>query len=150
MHGTSSRIAWAIAFGATGLTAPSTAAAHDYWMVPSEPIVRTARDDVTLSLLVGEDFVADEVKAYESKRVTRFDLIGASETIDLRASAIEGALPFGQLPLRRFGGALIALDRNASRIELPAEKFEAYLPRRRARSHRRRTCKAWRIGCHRA
>ncbi len=112
--------------GAMALLWPWSAFAHDYWLVPAQYVVPSDRD-VNVSLFVGEDFVGDEEKHFEHARTTRLTLVRADKTEDILPSATEGALPMLQLHIQGSGGHLLAVDRNASRIELEAKKFETYL-----------------------
>jgi uncharacterized GH25 family protein len=115
------------AFAAAALLLEASAEAHDYWLVPKTPVVATLEEaeDIPLSLFAGEDFVADEEKAFESARVARFTVFHGGQFTVLEG--LDGAIPFAHAHLHSKGGYLFALDRNLAQIELPAEKFEEYL-----------------------
>jgi uncharacterized GH25 family protein len=113
-------------FLATALAAAAPAHAHDYWMVPSELVVPGDRD-VTVSLFVGEDFVAKSEKPFERARFTKLVHLHGGATEDLAGAGVDGSIPMVRLPLRGAGGHLIVVERNPSRIELPADRFETYL-----------------------
>ncbi|HWO18408.1 MAG TPA: DUF4198 domain-containing protein [Kofleriaceae bacterium] len=100
--------------------------AHDYWMVPLELVVDGDRE-VTVSLFVGEDFLAEDAKRFERARFPRLAHLHTGQIDDLLGSAVEGAQPLLRLPIRGAGGHLVVADRSPSRIELEARKFERYL-----------------------
>jgi len=114
----------AISIGA--LVAPNAASAHDYWMVP-QPLVAPGDQEVTVSLLVGEDFVAEEEKVHQAGRATRFVHLHGETSTDLLPAAVEGAAPILRVRVAGAGGHLFALDRNPAKIEMPAAKFDEYL-----------------------
>lgn len=123
------RFALALAAAAAGLAAfAAPAAAHDFWIVPSQPVAPTARDAV-LSLFVGEDFVAEEEKPFDASKVRSFRHFFGSPQIgeDVMARGAAGEKPMARIPLLGEGGHLIAMDRRPTNIELSAEKFEGYL-----------------------
>jgi uncharacterized GH25 family protein len=102
------------------------ALAHDYWMVPA-PLVTPAAQEVTLSLFVGEDFVAQDEKRFETARASRFSHLHGSETAEVLSLSAEGGAPILRLRVEGEGGHLFVLDRNLAKIELAPAKFEDYL-----------------------
>lgn len=102
------------------------AGAHDYWLLP-DPLRAARPSSVTVSLWVGDDFVPEAERPWQRQRATRFERLTANGRVDLRGAPIEDARPLLRLALDRPGGNLLALDRNPSHIELPADRFEHYL-----------------------
>jgi hypothetical protein len=115
------------AVSAAALGWAATASAHDYWMVPNPLVAPGEQEQITVSLFVGEDFVAEAEQPFEAARIPRLLHVRTAEGADLLPSAVEGATPMLRVRLAGSGGHLIALDRNLAKIELPAEKFEDYL-----------------------
>ena len=60
-----------------------TAAAHDYWLAPREFRI-TPRSGLTVDLVVGDGFVAESSRRYESARTRAFLLHSRKRTIDPR------------------------------------------------------------------
>jgi len=103
-----------------------SAAAHDYWLLPDSFRV-TPAGRVGLSLWVGDGFVPEDGRPWQRERTPRFDHVSAQGVVDLLARPAEGARPLLTLSLGAAGGHLFAMDRNAARVELPADRFERYL-----------------------
>jgi uncharacterized GH25 family protein len=111
---------------AAALLLPRAATAHDYWMVPQQ-LVFPGEQEVAVSLFVGEDFAAEEERAFEGGRTSRFLHLHGGQSIDLVPAARDGSIPMLRLRVAGDGGHLLVLDRNIAKIELPPEKFETYL-----------------------
>jgi uncharacterized GH25 family protein len=102
------------------------AAAHDFWLEPSEPVLGAA-GEVSLSLKVGDHFALEEEKPYEQARMLRFFDRHGPDTTELMSGGTEGSTPFARVRLDGAGGHLLVLERTPARIELEPEKFESYL-----------------------
>jgi uncharacterized GH25 family protein len=102
------------------------ALAHDYWLAPVTHVV-PSDGEVGVSLLVGEKLVSEEDRQFETTRTPRIDLVHGTQTIDLRPTAIEGAMPFLTIPLNGVGGHLLVVDRVPANVELEAARFEKYI-----------------------
>lgn len=102
---------------------PTLAAAHDFWIAPTDfrPAVGQA---VGLHLKVGENGVGEAVPRYPAL-VKQF--IGADSTRRETIPGRAGADPAGQWRAPAAGLHTIGYHSHASRVELPADKFDAYL-----------------------
>lgn len=107
-------------------TTALSASAHEFWLRPDrfDPPVKAP---VSLSLAVGEHFVGD-VAAFGAPLVAALRLHTRAGVQDLRALVPAGA-PQGGLPMAfaQKGAHLLSLDTHPYTIELPADKFNAYL-----------------------
>lgn len=99
------------------------AAAHDFWLEPAA--FRPARDArIGVELKVGERLVGDAVPR-KAERIARFTCTtSAGESAVL---GIEDQAPAGLLRCATPGLAWLAYVSRATRIDLDAAKFEAYL-----------------------
>jgi len=104
----------------------SPARAHDYWL-EFQPLQPTVGADLSLSLWVGEDFVADAEKKFEKSRFSTLRHVTSAGTTNLLPTAIDGAVPVHRLKLAAPGGHLLAVERNPVLIQLRARKFNRYL-----------------------
>ena len=127
-HGVFRAFTIVLASSAAAMGGARGAAAHDYWMLPDPLVLPPAAErDVALALFVGDDFVAEDEKRFERARASRFVHVTRDGATDVLGQAAEGQAPILRVSLGAGGGHLFALDRNAARIELPAERFEQYL-----------------------
>lgn len=101
------------------------AVAHDYWLVPSV-LEAPKPTPITLSLVLGEKLVVEEEKPLVVARTKRFTHTSARGLVDLLPAAKDGAAPLTSVMLDE-GGHLFLLERTPARLELPSERFEAYL-----------------------
>lgn len=102
------------------------AAAHDYWLVPSEHVVTSDRD-VPVAMYVGENLVIEDEFGFERARTPRVNHVHHGQIDDLRNRSPDNVRPMLQLPVRGAGGHLLAIDRVPATVELDAAKFETYL-----------------------
>ena len=103
----------------------TAAMAHEFWMLPDR--FQVAPGGVaSLSMRVGEYFTGDLVGFVPTFVVglRRFDASGVTDLHDRLPDRASGSSSTG--PLAE-GTHLFAIDTSPSRIELGAEKFEAYL-----------------------
>ncbi len=120
---------------------PRLAAAHDFWMVPSELVVPDARQ-IFVSMYVGEGFVAESEKPFQRDRVLAFrhfssapsaaadgGAAGAVLVDDVleTGASLDGQTPLVSLRVSGAGGHLLAMERKPTTIELEAAKFDEYL-----------------------
>lgn len=112
--------------GLWGLFIATQAMAHDFWIEPSSHAVLPGQT-VSVRLLVGEHFKGDAVGRPPEAGLHRFVVAdaqsGASATLPGRALAD----PAGAFRPARAGAFIIAFHGKPNAIELPAEKFNAYL-----------------------
>jgi Domain of unknown function (DUF4198) len=88
----------------------------------SSGIKKTARN-----LFVGEDFVAEDEKAFDRTKIVRFQHLHGGAIDDALPSGRDGQTPMAKITLRGEGCHLLAMDRRPTNIELAAAKFESYL-----------------------
>lgn len=110
----------------SALLLASPASAHDYWL-EFQPLQPTVGADLSLSLLVGEDFVAEKEKPFEKARFSALRHVTSTSDTDLLPTAVDGAVPVHRLALDTPGGHLLAVERNPVHIRLRARKFNRYL-----------------------
>jgi len=99
------------------------APAHDFWVEPS-PFRPLPGATVKVSLRVGQDFVGDPVP-YMSGAIDQFFVRQDGE--DRTISGSDGLEPAGFLRAAGNSTAVIAYSSAGSFVELPADRFEAYL-----------------------
>jgi uncharacterized GH25 family protein len=107
------------------LTLASPAHAHDYWL-EFAPLRATTNGAVSLSLHVGEDFTAEQEKPMQRDRTVSLRHLRSAGEVDLLPGAVDGVKPLLRVSLEP-GGHLFGLERNISRIEMRALKFNRYL-----------------------
>lgn len=111
---------------ALSLCAMAPLAAHDYWF-EIEPVAPRVGESVAVRLWVGHHMVTEVERKLQLAKTPSFRVHSAAGTLDLLAGAKDDALPAARFTPARAGGQLIAMERNASFIELEAKKFESYL-----------------------
>jgi uncharacterized GH25 family protein len=99
------------------------AQAHDFWVEPStfQPLPGAT---VAVALRVGQDFIGDPVP-YMSSAIDRFFV--RQDGQDRTISGSDGLEPAGFLRAAGNATAVIAYSSAGSFVELPADRFEAYL-----------------------
>lgn len=120
--------------GMLGLLTVTPATAHDFWIEPSSfsPLPGQA---VAVRLRVGERFRGDAVARPPAASMHRFVLVDAGRDADTNAGtragfAIPGrtdADPAGMFRLAGPGAYIIGFHGKPNAIELPPDKFNAYL-----------------------
>ena len=113
-----------LAAGLLAGTAP--ARAHDYWF-EADPVAPRPGDSTAVRLWVGHHMVSEVERKLQLAKTPSFRVHGTAGTTDLLAGAKDDALPAARFTPARAGGHLVAMERNASFIELEAKKFETYL-----------------------
>ncbi|MDE3819718.1 DUF4198 domain-containing protein [Sinorhizobium meliloti] len=105
------------------LLGSSPARAHDFWIEPSSfhPLPGAT---VTAALYVGQDLIGDPVP-YMSGAIDRFFVRQDGE--DQTITGSDGQHPAGALRASGNTTAIIAYSSNSALVELPADRFEAYL-----------------------
>jgi len=113
-----------LAAGAAVLALAAPLFAHDFWIEPStfRPEVGAT---VGLSLRVGQGFRGDPVPLQPDK-VVKFVTVSPSGA-ETSATGVPGRDPAGRGRITEPGYVLVAYRSNPSSLELPADKFEAYL-----------------------
>lgn len=106
---------------------PASVWAHDYWLAP-ERFELSVGQSLRVDLRLGGHFEAESSRPYQAERTKSFVLVTASETVDLREHATDGATPVLEgLALPEAGAGLVAMERNWVDIKLADAKFTEYL-----------------------
>lgn len=112
-------------FAIASLWAGATAA-HEFWLLPDQ-FAPAPGARVQLSLSVGEQFVGDPV-AFGQPVVSSLRLVNAQGSQDLTPAlpprADQRSIP---LAFARPGAQLVVVDTHPFTVDLPGEKFNAYL-----------------------
>lgn len=108
---------------AAALLSSAPASAHDFWIEPStfHPLPGMT---VSVGLRVGQDFIGDPVP-YMSASIDQFFLRQDGE--DQALSGSEGLSPASTLRASGRSTAIVAYVSSGSVIDLPADRFTAYL-----------------------
>lgn len=109
------------------LAAPLPALAHDHWLeaLPSRVVPGKASQ---VTLFVGEHFEQAEKKLVAQRsRYPRAEWISAAGRTDLRPALRENQSPLLEVTPTAPGSGLVALEAGPVEIELPADKWNAYL-----------------------
>ena len=118
----------ALALALTSALIARSASAHDYWLEPVVDRIEGPSAHVTGHLWVGEALVPEMERGPERARVEVLRVFGVDGMQDRTASLIDATEPpFVQLELPASAPHLVHLRRGITRIELPAERFNAYL-----------------------
>lgn len=106
----------------------ANAFAHEYWFEP-ETFFPAPGQKTVVHLYVGDGLVKDrEERPFQVAKTTMFQLFSASsQTLNLKTSLVDEALPVYTFSADRAGNYLLAMERNWSYIKLEPQKFEAYL-----------------------
>lgn len=103
--------------------------AHEFWIEPSTYTPRVG-ERVDVALRVGEKFAGEPVRRKEA-RIERFVALAVDEVAgkleETPISGAEGDDPAGSFLAARPGLNILIFDSSPARIELEAEKFDAYL-----------------------
>ena len=122
VSGIRSIIALAMVLSGFILSSAGPASAHDYWIEPSifrlEPGAR-----VLFYLRVGEHF-SGEPATFSMERTTQFRIDSSSRQFDVLPLRHD---PAGMARLRDGGLQVVSYENTPSYLELPADKFNAYL-----------------------
>ncbi len=112
--------------GMLGLLLAARATAHDFWIEPAS--FSPAPDQaVAVRLLVGEHFSGDGVARPAAANMHRFVLVDANRKTSITLPGRIGADPAGLFRLGQPGSYIIGYHGKPNAVELPAEKFNAYL-----------------------
>ncbi len=101
----------------------SGALAHDFWISPSD-FRPEPESSIDVRMLVGEAF-SGEGFARNTRHVERFVMRGPAGTNSVTGNA--GSDPAGSVKVGPAGTYIIAFRSTRTRVELPADEFEAYL-----------------------
>lgn len=109
---------------------PLEAQAHDYWLAPEAHHLDAPRA-IGISLFVGDAFTPETERVVEKSRYPRAAVLRGTATQTLiDPKRADGAKPILKFTPDGIGGHLVVVDRNASTIEMDAEKFAKYLKRK--------------------
>ncbi len=117
--------AWLLGSAAILSAGLDAAAAHEFWLQPARYVA--ARDEaVTIGAWIGGGF-RGEAWAYDPSRAVRLELHAAGRVVDLRSAASAGDACLARVVMADDRGALVVYESNFAHIELPADRFDAYL-----------------------
>jgi uncharacterized GH25 family protein len=102
-----------------------SAIAHEFWIEASPPAPRTGAP-VTLTLRVGE-FYTGELVGITTSHAVSLRALSAGREEDLTPMVTAAVAPALQLAFDRPGSQVLAYESHPSQVELPADKFHAYL-----------------------
>lgn len=117
----------ALALAASAAAIKSDAWAHDQWLLPSTFVAPYGGEPIAVRLFVGEDWRIESERAVLPERIVRFRVTGVTGRTDLAPQVLPDTRPLAHVDHLREGVHVIALDLTPAFLELPAEKFEAYL-----------------------
>jgi uncharacterized GH25 family protein len=105
-----------------------SAFAHEYWFEP-ETFFPALGQKTVVRLYVGDGLIKDrEERPFQLAKTTMFQLFSASaQTLNLKTSLVDEALPIYHFSPDRAGNYLLAMERNWSYIKIEPQKFESYL-----------------------
>ena len=101
-----------------------TTLAHEYWLSPSR-YDAAPRQVIAIGALAGEEF-RGEWKPWSPAHAVRL-VARTDRTVDLARGARPGGSPWVSFAPADTGGAMLAFESGWTPIELPAERFDAYL-----------------------
>jgi uncharacterized GH25 family protein len=99
---------------------------HDYWLQPAT-FFPAVKQPVAVRLLVGDGFISELERPFQTAVTRRFVLLSADGSRDLSRETRDGAKPLISLALPKAGTYWLMIERDAHYLTLPAEKFNAYL-----------------------
>ena len=146
--------AWALALGlavALPFLAAIPAQAHDYWL-EFQPAAPTPGDELSVALWLGEGFIPEAQTAIQAARAVSLHHITRFRDLDLLPRARLGVAPLLRLGLALPGGHLLALERETTRVQLRARRFNRYLEQEGlhdALAERKMSGELWRRGTER-
>ena len=109
-----------------GLLAATRAAAHDFWIEPAS-YMPSPGSVVAVRLLVGVELHGDAVARPPAVSLHRFVLVDAGSNASVTLAGRPGADPAGLFRVPGSGTYIVGFHGKPNAIELPAEKFNAYL-----------------------
>ena len=109
-----------------GLAFTTRVLAHDFWIEPSS-FTPMPEQGVTVRLLVGEHFSGDAVARPPPASLHRFVLADVRSQASATVPGRVGGDPAGLLRVARPGFYVVAFHGKPNRVELAADKFNAYL-----------------------
>ncbi len=117
---------WLLA-GLTAIMAAGfdAAAGHEFWLQPKRYFA--GRDEaVTIGAFVGSGF-RGEAWAYDPSRAVKLELHAGGRVADLKSAATPGDAVLARVVMADDRGAVVVYESNFAHIELPADRFDAYL-----------------------
>lgn len=102
------------------------ACAHEFWICPASFFLASPKMPASITLRVGENFTGQTV-GFSQGLVSRFRHISSAPDIDLDPGVPIDAVATLAIAMPREGTHLLAMDTHPGHIEMPAEKFHAYL-----------------------
>ena len=103
-----------------------SAFAHEYWFEPDKFFL-APKESTAVHLFVGEALNHDEERVYQLPKTTTFQLLSLGNSLDLKNTVKDEAVPMYNFSAEKAGNYLFALERNWSYIKLGAKEFEEYL-----------------------
>lgn len=99
--------------------------AHEYVLLAANYRLKRG-DTLELHLFVADGFNIEKERPYQITSTKKFELLTKDSAVNLYATP-EGSLPIVNHKVNFDGGGLVHLQRNYARIEMPTQKFLAYL-----------------------
>lgn len=112
----------ALALAAT----PAPARAEDFWL-EFQPLQPTPGSELAVSLWLGKNFIPEAQQALQQARTVALRHITSDADADLLPLTHDGITPPLRLHLAKPGGHLVSLERDVTRVQLRARKFNRYL-----------------------
>ena len=101
--------------------------AHEYWFEP-ETFFPAPKTSTIVHLYVGDGIVKDrEERPFQLAKTEMFQVFSAADTLNLKTSLKDEALPIYNFSAAKSGNYLLAMERNWSFIKIEPAKFEDYL-----------------------
>ncbi len=101
--------------------------AHEYWFEP-ETFFPAPGEKTVVHLYVGDGLIKDrEERPFQLSKTTMFQVFSTGNSLDLKTSLIDEALPIYNFSAAQTGNYMLAMERNWTYIKLEPQKFEDYL-----------------------
>ena len=105
----------------------ATTFAHEYWFEPDK-FMLSANEKTAVHLFVGDGLIKDkQERPFQLDKTPMFQLFYGNQTLDLKPSLKDEAMPFYNFSAEKSGNYLLAMERNWSFIKIETAKFENYL-----------------------
>lgn len=109
------------------LTLSMSVFAHEYWFEP-ETFFPAPNAQTVVHLYVGDGLTKDrEERPFQLAKTEMFQIFSAADTLNLKTSLKDEALPIYNFSADKAGNYLLAMERNWSYIKLEPQQFEDYL-----------------------
>lgn len=106
--------------------AATPARAEDFWL-EFQPLQPAPGSELAVSLWLGKNFIPEAQHAMQQARTVALRHITSNANVDLLPLTHDGVTPLLRLHLAKPGGHLVSLERDVTRVQLRARKFNRYL-----------------------